>query len=268
MHYNLPFLSHHHSSYPGDFPVPLSPQLPSSTIKPASLLSSQQPSLLPFFFWHLFCSHLSFYFVDNLTTQLKFFFSVSHSNFPTKFQKWSGKYRAPCFGGLRTGESCEHSLVHWSSVSCPTCRTLGMCQYMSAGWLSPVSDPPNFLIVTFQKHQSDCISSLCEILHGFPIALEIKSNHLLESYKTRKLFPTCSPVPFRTVDAPPTIPLCLGDTNLRLNSHGPLPCKVFHWIPRQGGVAFLSSHCPWYIPIAQHLSQCIVIILLPVCHPQ
>lgn len=181
MHYDPPFLSSHHSPYPRDFPAPLALQLLSATIKPASLISSQQPFLLSFFFLDLFCSHLSFYFVDNLTTRLEFS-SVSHSNFPTKFQKWSGKYRAPCFGGLRTGESCEHSLVHWSSVSCPTCRTLGRCQYMSAGWLFPVSHPPNFLTVTFQKHQSDCVSSLREILHGFPIALEVKSNHLLESY--------------------------------------------------------------------------------------
>lgn len=53
----------------------------------------------------------------------------------------------------------------------------------------PGPDPPNSLIVTFRKHQSDSVISLHYVLHGLPIALEIKSNHLLESYRTLPVFP-------------------------------------------------------------------------------
>ena len=38
--------------------------------------------------------------------------------------------------------------------------------------------------------------------------------------------------------------------------------------PRQGGAVFQGSHYPWHILMAQHLSQRIAILSLPVCHSQ
>lgn len=132
-----------------------------------------------------------------------------------------------------------------------------------------LSSAPNFLMVTFQKLQSDSTIFLHKIFDELPIALERKSNHLWalpHITGPSHLFSFC----FLSHGHCPTCHLlcCLGDSNLSLHSHGLLPCKAFHWCPNQGGAVSLGSHYPCYIPRAQDLSQGIVIILLPVCHSQ
>ena len=63
---------------------------------------------------------------------------------------------------------------------------------------------------------------------------------------------------------PTTLPLLVWETN----SNGFMSWKVFHQFPQTGRGCFPGFPYPWHILMAQHLSQRIAILLLPVCHSQ
>ena len=193
-------------------PSPSSPVPP-----PKSRFSPLNPATLPLFFFLflLILAPLTPHLVSwiNLTTRPKSF-SVSHSNFPTKFQGRGLGNTALPFGGSHSRWELW-TPAWWASVSPPPCETWGRWVCLEAAFSKDQILLPS---------QQSC-DSINQTL-SFPCINPIILSHISVSARVTES---------HTVSIPPTMPPLLV---WEINSHGFMSWKLFHQFPQTGRGCF------------------------------